>query len=189
VGCQAKFIFREYDEASREVRSLHTVLRHLKYAVEAPESPLSGDHSIWERQLAPIIDDVDFTLRQLDAILQKYGRLTAGNDVSEVRFGSDEMSQLGHIRVKLDSHKTSLTLFLDTIQLNKSGTMSITLDNYGGQLDAILDKVDAIASRMSQKSSSVMASYDDDDREVWKQFRRELVVEGFSSSVLQQHKV
>lgn len=99
------------------------------------------------------------------------------------------MDQLGTIRVKLISHKTSLTLFLDTIQLHESGKMSTTLDNHGGQLDVILDKVDSIAARMGQKSGSIMTTYDDDDKEVWKQFRRELVSEGFSSSVLQQHKV
>ncbi|EHL00544.1 hypothetical protein M7I_3429 [Glarea lozoyensis 74030] len=98
----------EYDEISREVKALYTVLRHLKYELEAPESPLNRDRSIWGRQLAPIVRDY---------------------------------------------------------------------------------KVDAIAAKMSnQKSGSVMTSYDNDDKEVWKDFRRELVAEGFSSSVLQQHK-
>lgn len=187
----------EYDEISREVRGLHTVLRHLKYEVEAPESPLNRDRSIWGRQLAPIIGDCDFTLRNLDELLAKYGRLAnngAGSPTTprilwdKMRFGSNEMDQLGGIRVKLISHKTSLTLFLDTIQLHQSGKMATTLDNHGGQLDVILDKVDSIAERMTQKSGSVMTSYDDDDKEVWKQFRRELVAEGFSSDVLQQHK-
>ena len=67
--------------------------------------------------------------------------------------------------------------------------MATTLDNHGGQLDIILDKVDGIAARMGQTNGSIMTNYDDDDKEVWKQFRRELVAEGFSSDVLQQHKV
>lgn len=179
---------------------LHTVLRHLKYEVEAPESPLNRDRSIWGRQLAPIIGDCDFTLRQLDGLLQKYGRLNNSSSSSspssprilwdKVRFGSNEMDTLGTIRVKLISHKTSLTLFLDTIQLRESGKMSQALDNHGGQLDVILDKVDGIAARMAppRREGSVLTSYDDDDREVWKQFRRELIAEGFSSDVLQQHK-
>jgi hypothetical protein len=188
----------EYDEISREVRGLHTVLRHLKYEVEAPESPLNRDRSIWGRQLAPIIGDCDFTLRNLDELLSKYGRLANNGGSSpttprilwdKMRFGSNEMDQLGVIRVKLISHKTSLTLFLDTIQLHQSGKMATTLDNHGGQLDIILDKVDSIAERMTQKGGSVMTSYEGDDSEVWKQFRRELVAEGFSSDVLQQHKV
>jgi hypothetical protein len=98
------------------------------------------------------------------------------------------MDTLGAIRVKLISHKSSLTLFLDQIQLHQSGKLATTLDSHGGQLDVILDKVDSIAARMGQNSGSIM-TYDDDDKEVWKQFRRELVAEGFSSDVLTQHKV
>lgn len=176
---------------------LHTVLKHLKYEVEASESPLNRDRSLWGRQLAPIIGDCDFTLKQLDGLLQKYGRLSNGGSSpssprilwDKVRFGSNEMDTLGTIRVKLISHKTSLTLLLDTIQLHQSGKMATTLDNHGGQLDVILDKVDLIAARMGQKSGSILTTYDDDDKEVWKQFRRELVAEGFSSDVLTQHKV
>jgi hypothetical protein len=187
----------EYDEISREVRGLHTVLRHLKYEVEAPESPLNRDCSTWGHQLAPIIGDCDFTLRSLDNLITKYGRLSSADSSptsprvlwDKVRFGSNEMDQLGAVRVKLISHKTSLTLFLDTIQLHQSGKMATTLDNHGGQLDVILDKVDGIAARMAQKNGSIMTNYDDDDKEVWKQFRRELVAEGFSSDVLQQHMV
>ena len=190
----------EYDEISREVRGLHTVLRHLKYEVEVPESPLNRDSSIWGLQLAPIIGDCDHTMRELDGLLIKYGRLSTNNDGGSsptsprvlwerVKFGSNEMDKLGAIRVKLISHKTSLTLFLDTIQLHQIGKMSINLDNHRGQLDVILDKVDKIATKIQTRGGSVMTSYDDDDKEVWKQFRRELVAEGFSSDVLQQHKV
>lgn len=187
----------EYDEISREVRGLHTVLRHLKYEVEAPESPLNRDRSIWGRQLAPTIGDCDVTLRQLDTLLQKYGRLSDSGTSSpssprilweKIRFGSNEMDTLGTIRVKLISHKTSLTLFLDTIQLHQSGKVTTTLDTHSEQLDVILDKVDNIAARMGQGNRSILTSYEDDDKEVWKQFRRELVAEGFSSDVLTQHK-
>lgn len=187
------------DNSKLTISALHTVLRHLKYEVEAPESPLNRDHSIWGRQLAPIIGDCDFTLRQLDGLLQKYGRLSSASSSpssprilwDKVKFGSNEMDTLGAIRVKLISHKTSLTLFLDTIQLHESGKMAQVLDNQGGQLDVILDKVDGIARRMAppRRDGSVLTSYEDDDREVWKQFRRELIQEGFSSDVLQQHKV
>ena len=179
------------DNSKLTISALHTVLRHLKYEVEAPESPLNRDHSIWGRQLAPIIGDCDFTLRQLDGLLQKYGRLSSASSSpssprilwDKVKFGSNEMDTLGAIRVK--------TLFLDTIQLHESGKMAQVLDNQGGQLDVILDKVDGIARRMAppRRDGSVLTSYEDDDREVWKQFRRELIQEGFSSDVLQQHKV
>lgn len=192
-------VYREYDEISREVRGLHIVLRHLKYEIEAPESPLNRDRAKWGHQLAPIIGDCDSTLHQLDTLITKYSRISSQSASSspssprvlwdKIRFGSNELDQLGAVRVKLISHKTNLTLFLDTIQLHQSGKMAETLDNHGGQLDIILDKVDGIAARMCQRNGSIMTNYDDDDKEVWKQFRRELVAEGFSSDVLQQHKV
>lgn len=173
------------------------MLKYLKYEVEDPDSILNHDRSTWGRQLAPIIGDTDYTLRQLDEVLQKYGRLAVNNTSpstsrvlwDEVKFGSNEMDQLGSLRVKLISHKTSLTLFLDTIQLRQSGQVANTLNTHGVQLDVILDKVDNIAAKMGQRPGSLMTAYENDDQEVWKQFRRELVAEGFSSDVLQQHKV
>jgi hypothetical protein len=185
----------EYLEISREVRGLHTVLKHLKYEVEEEGSVLSRDQALYARELAPVIGDCDYTLRQLDELLQKYGKLAsregsgAGRLWDKIRFGSNEMDELGSIRMKLINHKTTITVFLDTVQLHESGRMSLVLDNQGGQLDMILDKVDNIAARMGQRAGSIMTTYDDDDKEVWKEFRRELVKEGFSSDVLTQHKV
>jgi hypothetical protein len=171
----------EYDEISHEVRSLHTVLHHLEYEVAALDSPLNRDRSIWTRRLAPTIADCDSTLKQLGALVVKYGSNGAASGSRKPKFGSDEMDQLGAIRVKLISQKRSLTAFLDSIQLPESN-MGANLDNTGGQLDTILDKVDAIAARLGQR-------HDDHSREAWKQFRRELIAEGFSSEVLQQNEV
>ncbi|KAJ8068643.1 hypothetical protein OCU04_002345 [Sclerotinia nivalis] len=187
----------EYDEISREVRGLHTVLKHLKSAVKDGDSPLNRNRSIWVRQLAPIIWDCDFTLKQLNGLLLEYGRLFEGSGVEngsskiswdKKRFGSNEMDRLGAIRVKLISHKTSLTVFLDTIQLQENGKMKMGLNVQGEQLDIILDKVDHIAAKMSHRGGPFMTSSENGDKEVWKQFRRGLILEGFSSDVLQQHK-
>ncbi|KAB8300484.1 hypothetical protein EYC80_000650 [Monilinia laxa] len=189
----------EYDEISREVRGLHNVLKHLKSEVEDEDSLLNRDQSIWGRQLAPIIGDCDITLKQLDDLLLKHERLfneNGGRNGSsealwdKMRFGSNEMDQLGGIRVKLISHKTSLTLFLDTIQLHENENEGIAknLNVQGEQLDIILDKVDHIAAKISQRARTPITNYEDDDKEVWKQFRRELISEGFSNDVLQQHK-
>lgn len=155
------------------------------------------DRSLWGRQVAPIVGDCDFTLKQLDGLLQKHGRLSNGRSSpssprvswDKIKLGSNEMDTLGAIRVKLISHQTSLTSSLNKIQLHHAGDADISLDIQDGQLDVILDKVDAIAARMIQGPGSILTAYDDDDTEVWKRFRRELIAEGFSSDVLAQHKV
>jgi hypothetical protein len=195
----------EYVEISREVRDLHTVMRHLKYEVEDPGSALNRDSgsgsSLYVRDFAPIVGDSDYTLGQLDGLLQKYGRTGGtGKDGRQIgrawdrlRSGSAEKDELGSIRMKLISHKTNLTLYLDRVQLRETGRMSATIEAQTGQmdtkLDTILDKVDTIAAKLGQRAGSQLTTYEDDDKEVWKQFRRELVAEGFSSDVLQQHKV
>lgn len=185
----------EYYEVSREVRNLHTVLRHLKYEIEDDESILNREQTRYSRELAPVVGDCQYTLRQLDELLMKYGRLASNESTGavklwdKIRFGSNELDSLGDIRMKLINHKTSITMFLDTIQLHESGKVGKTLDTQSGQLESIIGKVDKIAARMGQRAGSVMTTYEDDDKEVWKQFRRELVAEGFSSDVLHKHKV
>lgn len=190
---QCKNAGGEYVEISREVRGLHTVLKHLKYEVEAPESVLNHDHNLYAKELAPIVRDCEVSLRQLEDLLEKYDRLGRESGMrrpwDKARFGNDELDELGSIRMKLINHKTTITIFLDTVQLRESTRVSAMLDTHTGQLDTILDKVDNIAARMSQRAGTVMTVFDDDDAEVWKQFRRELIAEGFSSHVLQQHKV
>ena len=184
-----------YLEIGREIRALHTVLRHLKYEVQAPESILNRDRALYARDLAPLIADCRFTLEDLEELVLKYGGLrsdeksSSGRLWNQIKFGTVEMDQLGSVRVKLINHKTNITALLDTIQLRESSRVAATLDNHGGQLDIILDKVDNIASRMGQRAASLMTTYEDDDKEVWKSFRRELVAEGFSSDVLTRHKV
>ncbi|OBT66848.1 hypothetical protein VE03_04012 [Pseudogymnoascus sp. 23342-1-I1] len=185
-----------YFEIGREIRALHTVLRHLKYEVQAPESILNRDRALYARDLAPLIADCRFTLEDLEDLLRKYGDIrnddrsgsATGRLWNQIKFGSIEMDQLGSVRVKLINHKTNITALLDTIQLRESSRVATTLDNHGGQLDIILDKVDNIASRMGQRAASLMTTYENDDKEVWKSFRRELVQEGFSSDVLTRHK-
>jgi hypothetical protein len=111
----------------------------------------------------------------------KYGSNGGASNRGKAGFGSTEMDQLDALRVKLISQKRSLTSFLDSIQLPPSN-MATNLDNTGGQLDMILDKVDAIAARLGQR-------HVDYDRGAWKRFRRGLIAEGFSSDVLQQNEV
>ena len=175
---------REYDEISKEIRGLHTVLTHLKYEVEAAESALNRDQSLWGRELAAIIWNSDFTLRQIDSMIMEYGRL------NKVQSGSNKLNQLGGFRIKLISHKTSLRSFLDAIQIQQPEKLTTNLDNNGGQLDLILDKVDAMASRMATSNQAhSRSSHENEDKEQWRRFRRELVAEGFSADVLQKHKV
>jgi hypothetical protein len=182
----------EYGEVSTEILGLYTVLRHLKYEVEAPDSPLNSDRSIWGRQVAPIVGDAYSTLRQLDELLQLRSGVNAGwqwslgEKLATLRFYTDKMAQLEAIRTEIISHTTSLTLFLDTIQLCRSRKITkISDSSNANRLDKILDTMDSIALKMGQKISQQSV----DEKEMWKQFLEVLIAEGFSAQILARHKV
>jgi hypothetical protein len=182
----------EYSEISRVILSLHIILGRLEFEVEASSSSSNSDRSIWGRRVAPIVGDADSTLRQLDRLLQFRSEVNAKSQwsleekLAKRRSDADKMAQLEAIRVTIISCSTSLALLADTIQLYRSGKIPKISDSSNAiQLGNILDKVDLIVSRMGQKNSQNSA----DDKEVWKQFRKELVAEGFSARIPAQHKV
>jgi hypothetical protein len=94
------------------------------------------------------------------------------------------MDTLGTIRMKLISHKNSLTRFLDKAQIRQSGSIAPNSDDQENELDDILDKTDEIAAKMES-----LLDFEGDDREIWKYFRKELIATGFSGDILQEHKV
>ncbi|KAM0322195.1 hypothetical protein ACHAQA_009685 [Verticillium albo-atrum] len=176
---RAKSSGADFDEVAAAIRRLHTVLKHLVAEVEDADSLLNSDRSaVYARQLTPVIEDCDFTLKQFDTILGKYGE---GNSLEERERGMVKM-----LRTKLEEHKMSIDMFLDTVQLHNPSKTQNVVDSNAGNLDAIKDKVDAIATRICQRRDG--DSFGDDDEEKWQQFRTELEKEGFSKDVLRQNK-
>ena len=73
---RARLAGHDFAEIATVVRALHTVLKHLRVEAEDPDSLLNTQQqegSVYARQLTPIVEDTDFTLKQLDTILEKYG--------------------------------------------------------------------------------------------------------------------
>lgn len=130
-------------------------------------------------------------MRELDDLLQKDNQFgsSPNSGRGDIDRRGSNLDTLALIRVKLLSHKSKITKFLDNVQLDQCQEKPDELDNRDGHLDAILDKVDVIAARMQARNERPSAKRDDDDKEVWKQFRRELIAEGFSAQVLEHHRV
>jgi hypothetical protein len=202
VDASAKALYRraraaghEFAEIATVLRGLHTVLKHLRVEAEDPDSLLNTQQqeaSVYARQLTPIVEDCDFTLKQLATILEKYGN-TDGEDgpVKSISRGGDmesrEKDMIALIRTKLANQKTNIDIFLDTVQLHNPVKMHRMPPNTdAAQIDAIKDKVDAIAKRLFQTTSPTSEA---GDEELWRRFEGELVKEGFSAGVLNQNKV
>ena len=187
----------DFEDAGRDVFALHSVLKHLKHEVEAPDSPLNRDLSLWSRKLVPVLGNSHTTLLQLNGLLQKRDPrpsengartpLTPGLQWENSRLGADDKGQLVAIRAKILSHKTSMTLLIDTIQLHSSRSKVTLPEAQAEQLDTILDAVDRLAGKLVRRNKA--SNIDKNEKELWKQFRAELVAEGFSYEILQQNKV
>ncbi|KAJ8110495.1 hypothetical protein ONZ43_g5855 [Nemania bipapillata] len=191
-----------FENAATVVRDLHSVLKHLKVEAEDPESLLNGENSaVYMRQLTPITEDTEFTLKQLDTILEKY--FDGGSDTSSISAASDrrvlvndsdkgwtmldsvELEKIDLLRSKLASQKLNIHMFLDTVQLHNPSKTHQLLDTSSTDLDAIKDKVDAIASRICRRKNSGFSESED---QLWEQFRDALEEEGFAKDVLRKNQ-
>lgn len=208
---RAKISGPEFADVAPVVRSLHTVIKHLRAEAEDPDSLLNSsqqESSIYARQLNPIVEDTDFTLKQLDTILEKYGSYPSdhGSDDGDVtrrnransrvkRMEDRERDMVQLIRTKLANQKTNIDIFLDTVQLHNPTRQHqpVDLDRADDkQMNNIKDKVDAVAARIFQRRARARLSGDPPDEsqeDMWQQFWIELVKEGFSGDVLRKHKV
>jgi hypothetical protein len=173
----------EFQDIAAVVRQLQTILKHLKVEAEDPDSLLnSAQSSVYVRQLTPIVEDCDFTLKQLDTILEKYG--VGGRKTGEMETREKDMMVM--IRTKLANQKTNIDMFLDTVQLHNPCKARKMVDSGDANLDDIKDKVDAIAAKLFQRRDSGLS---EDDEDLWQQFQIELEKEGFSREVLNKNKV
>ncbi|KAI0468308.1 hypothetical protein F4859DRAFT_211200 [Xylaria cf. heliscus] len=191
-----------FENVATVVRDLHTVLKHLKVEAEDPESLLNCDNSdVYIRQLTPIIEDGEFTLKQLDTILEKYfdggsdGSGSSGDGERHVlvndsekgwtMLDSLELEKVDLIRGKLVNQKLNIDMFLNTVQLHNPSKSRQLVDITSADLDDIKDKVDAIASRLCQRKDS---GFGENEDRLWEKFRDALEDEGFSKDVLRNNQ-
>lgn len=130
------------------LRNLHQAVKHLRVEMDDPDSVLNAkvddqdQHgTIYARQLPPMVQDCDFALRQLDMLLEKYGR--GGERESADELESRERDMFVLVQKKLAEQKTNIDIFLDTVQLHRpAGTRNASLAQADSrQLDLIKDKV------------------------------------------------
>ncbi|KYK56621.1 hypothetical protein DCS_03622 [Drechmeria coniospora] len=191
VDAVARTLFlraKQYSSASLSdvataVRQLHLALRHLRIEAADPDSLLNKgtDSSLYSRQVPSLVEDCDFVLRQLLAVLDRYDT----NDGRDVAVLADRVMA---IRARLANEKTNVEMFLDTVQLHLPANMRSAGSALGdgAGLDDIKDKVDKIAAGLFGRRD-IAGTADDDDR-LWQDFKSELENEGFSSQVLSRHK-
>lgn len=187
----------EHDELTQEAQNLHNVVRRLEQELGKPTCPINRDTETYEEQLEVLINGCKKNLNALDQVLTKYNALSeqerSGRQLwQKIRFGNGKMTDMADLRARLMYYTSAMSLFLNMVSLGTMGRVERQLNDAGGDLKEIKKSVNETVAEMMSKSKgpegSIFTAYADDDQAVWREFRRELVQDGFSSSVITRHK-
>ena len=186
----------EHDELTREVSSLQTVLKRLEYEVGRPESPINKPGDTYREEIEVIASGCHRVLRILSQVLEKYNALSEAERTGrklwqKIKFGNGQMADLADYRSKVVYYTSAMSLFLNMVSIGTMGSVERQMNDAGGDLKEIKQAVNGITAHLIAKDrseGSVLTAYADDDRMIWKELRRELSRDGFSSSVIGKHK-
>ena len=207
----------EYLEIAREVRNLHSVLKSLHDEAEKGDLLLFQKDRLSKSQLSSTIEGCKDILTGIEALLVKYRGLapeaTAETSKSKklwhrMRFGA-ELDELGKFRWKIITYTSTLAVLLDSVHMKATDRVEKIAGRVEGRVESgfaeVLDRLEgfedmrkavlyiATQARSSQQSNAMdsvlsLSTYADDDKEVWRQFRSQLVSLGFRSDSLDRHK-
>ncbi|KAK5759173.1 hypothetical protein LTS12_010782 [Elasticomyces elasticus] len=176
----------EYADVTASLDNLLIILTRIESETAKPESILvrSVDDAT---DLTRILASTLPTVRELNGVVKQYKSLSLGKSREKnwdrIRFGIKDLTEL---RLKLNQHVIAITACLETVGLGALSRIERGLET----LPQIKHTIDALAAdiRAGRREASVLTTYDDDDKEVWRQFRRELIGEGMRSSTIHKYK-
>jgi chromosome segregation ATPase len=180
----------QHKELTREVASIHKVLKRLRRALANPDFLLDRAGDDRKQDLDDLSRSCEQIFNAVNLIVTKYDHRNPGKLWSKAKFQPDELQDLANIKVRLSAHKSAIRLTLNQLTSASASKLEKELDNLQ-DLEGITEAVAPIASRMASQvngNESDWTSYRDDDVEFWKGLRRELNKKGYSSPILRKHE-
>ncbi|KAK4542283.1 hypothetical protein LTR36_006936 [Oleoguttula mirabilis] len=176
----------EYADITVSLDALRIIIERIHDEARRPRSVLVRSAKD-AKDLKDVLSNAQLTVRELHAIVERYKSLglkkSRQSNWERICLG---VKSLGGLRVKLSQHVTTVTAYLEAVGLGALARIETGLE----VLPDIKRTVDALAAdiRAGRREGSVMTTYEDDEKEVWKQFRRELIGDGMRSSFVHKHK-
>lgn len=175
----------EYSEVTGSLDSLLIVLHRIETEASKPNSVLLRTTND-EHDLKDIFSNCEPTVRELHSIVTRYKSLGTSREKNwdKLRFG---VKNLDPLRVKLAQHIATIAAYLDAVGLGALGRIERDINSLPRR---ILAPIEALVAdiRAGRREGSIMTTYSDDEKDVWKQFRRELIGDGLRSSVIHKYK-
>jgi hypothetical protein len=174
----------EYNEITSVLNSLNVILERLRTEVTTPNSPLQRGSVNYQDQVT-LLGNSATIVAQLNDVIVKFQHLgqSRRSNWDRLRLAN---RNLGEMRSKLISHTSLLSAFLDTINV---GTLGRIEQGVRG-LPEMVNTINKLAADMRtvKRAGSVMTAHEDDDPRIWREFRRELIEEGYSSDSIQKYR-
>ncbi|KAF7510901.1 hypothetical protein GJ744_005731 [Endocarpon pusillum] len=165
----------DFLEISREVNTLHTVLKEVQDESNNDLSPLNRRGTCRKAELTTLVDNAENALKELDDIVNRYQRL--GRKQKDVwiraRFATE---RLDSIRGKLTFHISAIGLFMSSLS---TGTL--------GRIEEIWDDL-VKEVRAGKREPSIISAHETNDVTVWQEIVTELASEGISRQEIARYK-
>ena len=118
----------EHDELTREVSSLHVVLRRLEHEAAKTESPVNKPGHSYREELEFIASGCHRVLKVLGQILEKCNALSevdkSGRKLwQKIKFGNGQMADLADYRSKVVYYTSAMSLWLNMISIGTMGSV------------------------------------------------------------------
>jgi hypothetical protein len=128
------------------------------------------------RELKDIISNSEPTVRELHAIVFRFKSLgsSRGKNWDKLRLG---VKNLDPLWLKLNQHTAAITAYLEAVGLGTLGRIERDLNAIPERIQHTIDAL-AAEIRAGRREGSITTTYSDDEKDVWKQFRRELIGDG-----------
>jgi hypothetical protein len=166
----------EFQELSRELSTLHTILHELEDEAKTPTSLLNRRGCGRKAELDTVLENLSEVLRQIEDIVTTYHSL--GRDQKRtwdrVKFAKKE--DLVTLRSKLLVHMTGINVFVASLS---AGSLA--------RIEAVLDELvqDIKAGR---KEPTVISAHDETDEVAWSELERELIGDGITKQDVERYK-
>ncbi|KAM0803198.1 hypothetical protein BDR22DRAFT_897458 [Usnea florida] len=148
-------------------------------------SPINHPRDTYKGELRRIVGERSKVLTEVNTGLEKYNTLSQKENSAKkllqgVVFGNGEIANMRHLREQMTYYTSSLSLFLNMVSMGSIGRVEKQMEKAGGDIEEIRIAVNGIRARLSLigNRDSVLTTYEDDDKAVWEEFRKELYQEG-----------
>jgi hypothetical protein len=177
----------EYSEITGQLDSLQRILQRVESEAKDPASLFTRGDGDFEN-LMEIMGKCRYTVTQLNTIVADNKSL--GSIIRSKRSNWDRL-RLAHTNYKelsgrLTNHTVTISAYLDVVSASSLGRVEAKVD----ELVKMTDIIDRRAAEMraGKHEASIWSVYANDDKEIWRAFRRQLAAEGVSSNTIKEHK-